>query len=500
MKKRISIIGAGISGLVTAKTLLEYGHEVEVFEKDNELGGVWASSRHYPGMTTQNTKDTYFFSDFPMPKSYPEFPTANQVLEYLKDYATKFELHPHIFTGHCIEAAVYAYDDETKKYYWQLRGHANGKPFTFSRDYLIICNGTFSDRFIPQAPGMDLFTQNGGLILHTTQVRETNNFAGKRVAVIGYGKSACDTAAAIAPVAKTTHLVYREAKWKVPKKIKGINYKYILLSRFGEALTKFRYRSRSENVIHSLGMPKLLLGTMQRIFAGQQRLKKAGLMPEQSIKELLFGELSIESDGFFNLVINKKIQPVKAEVKSFEKDGINLSDNTFLPVDTVIYGTGFSQSLSLFSDAYKQKFTDAAGNYLLYRNILPVDVPALAFNGYNSSFFCTLTSEIAALWLAEYLEGNIGLPEKSAMLAQVKEHIEWRGNYRVKALFRNATVWPFNLTYVDWLLGDMNSKLSAKSMLSEWLTVVNPANYAPVKKKILDRTRKNRNSLKVSAI
>src|SRR5258706_15588887 len=89
---KVGIIGAGLSGLVTAKTLLNYGHEVVIFEKGKELGGVWSSCNHYPGLTTQNTRDTYAFSDFPMPKSFPEFPTGLQMLEYLKAYADKFSL------------------------------------------------------------------------------------------------------------------------------------------------------------------------------------------------------------------------------------------------------------------------------------------------------------------------------------------------------------------------------------------------------------------------
>jgi len=117
-------------------------------------------------------------------------------------------------------------------------------------------------------------------------------------------------------------------------------------------------------------------------------------------------------------------------------------------------------------------------------------VPGLAFNGHNSSFFCTLTSEIAALWLAEYLEGNITLPTKDTMTAQIKEHIAWRQNYRVKALFSNTTVWPFNLTYVDWLLKDMGTKLPFRLLASEWMKVVNPANYAVVKKELMDRRKR----------
>ena len=47
--RRVGIIGAGLSGLVTAKTLLEEGFEVTLFETEDEVGGVWARARRYPG-------------------------------------------------------------------------------------------------------------------------------------------------------------------------------------------------------------------------------------------------------------------------------------------------------------------------------------------------------------------------------------------------------------------------------------------------------------------
>src|SRR5215471_7563409 len=97
--KKVGIIGAGVSGLVTAKTCLEYGYSVRVFEKDLELGGVWAGSRRYPGVTTQNTKDTYYFSDYPMPKHFPEWPSGEQVQSYLFDYAKHFGILPYIDFG-----------------------------------------------------------------------------------------------------------------------------------------------------------------------------------------------------------------------------------------------------------------------------------------------------------------------------------------------------------------------------------------------------------------
>lgn len=37
----IAIIGAGASGLTTARHAIDQGHYVTVFEQNDELGGVW---------------------------------------------------------------------------------------------------------------------------------------------------------------------------------------------------------------------------------------------------------------------------------------------------------------------------------------------------------------------------------------------------------------------------------------------------------------------------
>ncbi|MGB3559114.1 MAG: FAD-dependent oxidoreductase, partial [Geitlerinemataceae cyanobacterium] len=72
----VCVIGAGVSGLASAKVFLEEGYDITVFEKQKGLGGVWEKSRTYPGLTTQSPRDTYAFPDYPMPVSYPEWPSA----------------------------------------------------------------------------------------------------------------------------------------------------------------------------------------------------------------------------------------------------------------------------------------------------------------------------------------------------------------------------------------------------------------------------------------
>lgn len=482
MKQKIAIIGAGLSGLVTAKTLLDYGHDVIVFEKEDEIGGVWAPSRRYPGLTTQNTRDSYAFSDFRMPKQYPEFPSGPQMLAYLKSYTRHFDLLPYIRLQHRIATATPEEDGG-----WTLNGEHNALPFSEHFDYLVVCNGTFSEPFIPKAEGMEDFVAAGGQILHTSNVQNVD-FHNKKVTVVGFGKSACDVAANIAKEARETNLVFREAKWKVPKRIMGVNYKYLLLTRFGEALTKLRYRNRLEDFIHFLGLPKFILGRIQGVFARQQGLKAANLLPATSIMDLLYGELSVETDGFYRMVRDGKIKAVPGGIRSYHPGGFLLSNGERLEADAVIYGTGFSQTLPFLSKEIRKKFTDADGNYLLYRNILPTQLPALAFVGYNTSFYCNLTSEMAALWLAEYLRGNIALPSTAAMEEQIFDNLNWRKQFRPNAMFRNAGVYPFHLTYLDWLMQDMKSGLSLPDLLAEWLVVMDPSHYEPVKRKIMKRS------------
>ena len=74
---------------------------------------------------------------------------------------------------------------------------------------------------------------------HTSEFHDLEDARGKHIVVAGYGKSACDLAAAIADVSASTTVVARQLIWKMPKRPGGINIKYVLLTRMGEGL--FRY-------------------------------------------------------------------------------------------------------------------------------------------------------------------------------------------------------------------------------------------------------------------
>lgn len=255
---KVCVIGAGISGLTTAKTFIEEGYDVTVFEKQSGLGGVWEKSRTYPKLTTQNTRDTYCFSDYPMPESYSEFPTAKEMREYLESYASYFGVINQI---HLKTEVTQVYKEVREEGKWIVRikfedNQASLKEEEHIFDFVIICNGTFNVPRVPSITGKEEFIASGGTILHSSQFTNTSLIQGKRVVVVGFGKSAADIANLAAETAKECSLVFRRVMWKIPKRFfNKIIYKDLLMTRFSEIWIPYRKRRGVEKLLHKFAKP-----------------------------------------------------------------------------------------------------------------------------------------------------------------------------------------------------------------------------------------------------
>lgn len=508
---RIAIIGAGFAGVSAGRVLTQFGHDVTIFEKAPDVGGVWSKIRRYPGLSTQNNKGTYSLIDLPYPKDFPEWPSGEQVQQYLAMYVSKFNLDSKLRLSTEVVKAELDESGETPSWTVSSRHVTNlasdggplengaaattGEEKVEQFDFVVVANGIFSQPFLPAYAGREEFAAAGGRLCTPSDISTMAEVTGKDVVVVGYGKSGCDIAAFITGSTKSTTVVARHLLWKMPKKLLGkLNYKYLMLPRLGEALFEYSHPTPTEKFLHGAGKPVRngLLKSIQTVAVKQLKLDKMGLIPEGSFERIARSTVSLTSDGFYEKVAKGDLK-VKREtevVRLLVTDGkpmAELSDGSTVPADVVIAATGWHQGVPFLSDDLERRLTDERGNYELWRFILPHEVPGLAFCGYNSSFYSPLSAQIGALWIANYLMGGAIMPPLEERRRIVTERLRWMEERTEGKHARGTNIIPFSLHNVDESLKGMGMKITPVQRAKEWLLPASPQNYKFVAKTLLRR-------------
>ncbi|MFR9750284.1 flavin-containing monooxygenase [Nocardia sp. 004] len=486
-ERRIGIIGAGIAGLAYAKVLKQAGFPVEVFDRAPDVGGVWSVTRRYPGLRAQNTKDTYHFSDFPMPSDYPRVLDGHHMQAYLAAYAEHFGLTEQLR----LQTEVLAADPVDSGWLLEVRDRSGnpGGNRGISRvacDHLVIANGAFSDPVLPEYRGTDRFRVAGGRICHSSEFLDLESVRGKSVVVVGYGTSACELATAVSEVAASTSVVARRLLWKMPRTLsRTIDYERLLLTRFGEAHLRSPRPSLPDRFLDSLGESVRMsnIDLLQELIVKRLRLRELGLVPSGRFEEIAGSAGGLVPEGFFEQIEGGRIT-VHRDTTVTELDGgphaapaVRLSTGQVLQADIVVCATGFQQRVPFLTPHVQHRLTDAQGNFRLYRQILPVDVPNVSFAGYNSSAISTLSAEVAAHWTAALLTGGLRLPSAAtrdeqidAWLRRIEEHTRGRHAH-------GTAVIPFALRNIDEMLADLEFRLPLRTRLAQWFRRIRPDSY-----------------------
>ena len=183
----VIVIGAGWSGLMACKYMLEEQLTVVALEKRCDLGGLCVLPRilmlsqswNQPKQTSSSAVTE--MSDFPMPKKIGDFPKHDDILRYLKSYCDTFELWPHILLDHAVKEA------SKDGYLWKVECE-NGQ--VFKSKYLVISTGCnqVPNRHLEETILKDF----EGEIRHSSELSHLTRHKGKRVMLIGGGETASD--------------------------------------------------------------------------------------------------------------------------------------------------------------------------------------------------------------------------------------------------------------------------------------------------------------------
>ncbi len=480
-RKKVFVIGAGVSGLAAAKAFKERGHDVTVIERSHDLGGVWEPSRSYPDVQTQSPKELYRYTSKPMPADYPEWPKGPQVHAYLRDYADENGIAPLIAFDKRVTGMKRRADGRKG---WTLTLDSNGAEREADCDFLAVCSGQFSDRNVPEFPGRDEFEAAGGNAIHSSEYTDPAMVKGKRVTVLGFSKSATDIAVnAVKSGASSVTIVYLESVWRIPYFIGGlINFKRILYIRAQEKMFPGWGQTAMARLNHAIAKPFVWANwrALESLLTMQLKLKKTGLRPTKPIETGLNCSVPIVTPGFFDMVAEGRIKAVQGTFARYEEGGVVLTGGERVPTDMAILATGWKLGVPFLPHEYARKLVEPDGQYRLYRIVANPDLPDMGFVGFNSSFCTVLSAELAANWLVRYADGMLARqPSAAEMNANIDMMLQWKRHERPAAgVYGGLCVAPYHFKHFDELLDDMGAKVRKRNPLAENLSPPNADAYA----------------------
>lgn len=404
---KVCLIGAGCSGITTAKRLKEYGVDYDQFELGDDVGGNWyfgnpnGRSAVYESLHIDTSTPRLQFEDFPAPADYPDFPHHTLIHDYFRAYVDEFGLRDAIEFETGVERAA--------------RGDGGGWDVALStgetRSYtdLVVANGHHWSPRLPDYPG----SFDGELIHSHAYVNPFEPVAmrGKRVIVVGMGNSAMDIASELSSrwMASTLYVSARRGVWVLPKYRNGV---------------------AADKVMAPPDIPRdvALKASRERIRDLVGNMSNYGL-PEPD-HEPLSAHPSVSAD-FLTRAGSGDIHVLPA-IDRLDGHTVHLVDGSSVEADVIVCATGYRMEFPFFDTATHQGETDlhpdAEHRYPLFKRMIKPGVDHLFFMGLaQSSPTIVNLAEQQSKLLARLLTGSYVLPgveeQERIMSADEAEHL-----------------------------------------------------------------------------
>ena len=306
----IVVVGAGAAGLATAKLLHDEGLSPLVLEAGPEPGAAWRD--RYDRLRLHTPRLLSGLPGLRIPRRFGRWVARDDLIEYFRDYTAVHDLDVRVncrvdrlepsWTLHTSDGAIHA-------------------------DHVVVATGYNGTPFVPDWPGRASFT---GELVHSSEYRSPEPYAGRDVLVVGAGNSGAEIA----------HDV-----------IDG-----------GAARSRLSVRTPPQIVRRAtLGIPAQLLGMAIRklppswvdpVTIWQRKvaipdLSRRGLpRPAHGVRTsfITTGTTPILDVGIVEAVKRGRVEVVAA-VEGFDGGEVLLADGSRIAPDAVIAATGFRAGL-----------------------------------------------------------------------------------------------------------------------------------------------------------
>uniref|UniRef100_A0A0D9WUR2 Flavin-containing monooxygenase n=1 Tax=Leersia perrieri TaxID=77586 RepID=A0A0D9WUR2_9ORYZ len=362
-KKKVCVIGAGISGLAAARELRREGLDVTVIEQNGGVGGQWlydaaidagdplglagVHSSMYASVRLNSPREIGGFSDFPF---FPtgaggdgrRYPVHGELLRFIRDFCDVFGLMDAVRLNTTVTRV--AMDGSPSR--WTVRSKhrdaAGDGEEVF--DAVVVATGHYTQPRLPAIEGMDTWRRRH---LHSHSYRVQDTFAGEVVVIVGCSVSGIELALELRRVAIEVHLSAKS-------------------------------------------IDDGLAPMMSKLLAARHKHGNIHLRPKV---EHLHDDGTVVFDGGESVI-----------------------------ADTIIYCTGYNYSFPFLDIDGKVTVDDNRVGPLFEHVFPPSLAPSLSFIGIPAKVILPRFVEMQASWVAQVVSGKRTLPSPEEMMRAVEEY------------------------------------------------------------------------------
>jgi putative flavoprotein involved in K+ transport len=344
----VVVVGAGPAGLAAAAMLERRSISTTVLERTGQVAPSWRG--RYDSLILNTPRITSTLAGYRIPRRYGRWPTRDDFVEYLEEYAQRQKLN--------IRFGVELHRVERRDGGWSL----DSSEGELKAGQVVIATGHEKEPFTPDWPGHSDFT---GQLVHSADYRNAEPFKGQEVLVVSASNSGSEIAyelvtngaAKVAVSMRTTPPVFPREWLGMP-----LNYSAcaldLLPDRAVDGITGFTQRLIYGD-LSKHGIPRAPYGVQTRA----KHLHQGVLVDAGFVEALKRGRIAIV-----------------AALKEFDGAEVVLVDGSRLRPDVVIAATGFRRGLEPLVGHLGVLGAD--GHPTVMGGRTHPSAPGLYFNGY----------------------------------------------------------------------------------------------------------------------
>jgi monooxygenase len=343
----VLIVGAGVSGIGAAHTLLQQfpDRTFVILDAQDNRGGTWWTHR-YPGVRSDSDLFTYGYRFKPW--RGPSIAAGEAILAYLDEVIDEYDLGQHIRYRHRVTAASWSTDD--RRWTVAVTQDDTGQQLRFTAGFLWMCQGYYNHAK-PYRPHWDGMNRFQGVIVHPQGWPEDLDLAGKHIVVIGSGATAATLIPAIAEKAAHVTMLQRSPSYFFAP---PTTHELAVTLRALDIPEEWTYEILRRQYISQTDM------LARMTFEAPEDLhtflieSMRPLLPEGFDVEKHFTpryrpwqqRIAVVPDGdLFAALREGKASIVTDTIESFTEHGIKVSSGEEIPADIVVSATGFTMSV-----------------------------------------------------------------------------------------------------------------------------------------------------------